>query len=106
MSYESRLYTLIEEIKADKSFPNPWRNYVGSDGVRLQALIRMGENTSHVQPPQGISNVDMGMDSNNNGKPVTGHFTGISRPISSDPLNCNCPEDAVRRSCPVHGVTA
>jgi hypothetical protein len=94
MTYEQRLYNLIEEIKADKSFPNPWRNYVGSDGVRLQALIRMGESTTLREVPESPPRWTPGpggmMVSNSND--------------SSDSA-CICVPGGVKQGCPKHGWT-
>lgn len=95
-NYSERLYNLIEEIKADKSFPNPWRNYVGSDGVRLQALIERGEKTVTRAVPDEVK-ASMAADLQ---KQVTGFDpTG---PHWNAETGCTCPPGTVSRDCKVH----
>lgn len=80
MNYAQHLQELMDEIKADKSLPQPLKNYILSDAGRLQAMCRAAMVTTGLKAPEGL-----------NIKHVGG-------------TECTCPEGGVRANCPVHGT--
>lgn len=81
MNYDQEITRLIEEIKADKSLAQPWKNYASKELHVAQSLIRMGKTTTNRAP--------------DNAPPVTVIRGGTSE--------CTCVPGAVDRNCPTHG---
>jgi len=75
--YTPAINTFIEQIKADKSIVQPWRNYALKHLQEALAEIRMGLTTSNAKPDEPAD-------------PIVQTF-------------CTCPAGGRRRDCPAHG---
>lgn len=80
MNYDQEITRLIEEIKADKSLAQPWKNYASKELHVAQSLIRMAKTTTNRAP--------------DNAPPLQ---------VSSAGTGCTCVPGAVDRNCPTHG---
>jgi len=81
MNYDQIITDLVEAIKADKSLMQPFKNYATSDLLRVQAVVRMANQTTLLEPP-----IDA--------------VKGFDKP------DCSCPEGAIDVHCPIHGPIA
>ncbi|HVB24101.1 MAG TPA: hypothetical protein VNG51_19340 [Ktedonobacteraceae bacterium] len=56
MNYDAAFITFIEQIKADKSIVQPWRNKACARLEEVQAFVRMGKTTTYEKPPEPVCN--------------------------------------------------
>lgn len=54
VSYQQKINALIEEIKADKSIVQPWRNYATKALSEAQAFLVMGGISTYRSAPEGM----------------------------------------------------
>lgn len=87
MNYDQEITKLINEIKADKSIIQPWRNKAAARLEEVQAFVRMGRGTSNLQAPFPV------------------HPGQINGRVQGCNGNCDLsPNGLVDGNCPVHGL--
>lgn len=98
--YDAAVHTFIEQIKADKSIVQPWRNKACSRLEEVQAFVRMGKTTTNVARQNEPSASETYQQTNFAPNAAVG-----TAPQATDPQNvvCTCPNGGRRRDCGVHG---
>lgn len=97
--YTSAIFTFIEQIKADKTIVQPWRNKAVARLEEVSAFVRMGKTTTYLSP---VSATEHSPESFAGSKMVDNALPDNGFP---DPnvAKCNCPAFGKRRTCPIHG---
>lgn len=96
MNYDEAITQMINELKADKSIAQPWKNYATSDLLRVQAVIRMGKTVTKQEPPADMQIGDP--------KNPAMAFAGPKpeQRFIGGPCICQ-PDMPPRLDCPMHG---